>query len=88
VSLFAFSVGSMTSSSLFKLAAEGKAVFTLGGAWTTTGLLNESKINRALIEGDGSRDKVCNDTDVCVDVPVCLIGLTVRVEGLINGGGQ
>jgi hypothetical protein len=88
VCLFAFGVGSTTSSSFFELAVESKAVFTLSRAWTTTGLLDKSKINRALIEGDGSRDKACDGTNVCVGVPVRLAGLTVRVEGLIDGGRQ
>jgi hypothetical protein len=54
VSLFAFGVSGTTSASFFKLAAEGEAVFTLGRAWATTGLLDEGEINRALIEGNRS----------------------------------
>jgi hypothetical protein len=88
VCLFAFGVSSTTSSSFFELAAESEAVFTFGRAWTTTGLLNKSEIDRALIEGNGSRDEACNGTNVCVGVPVRLIGLTMHVEGLVDGRGQ
>jgi hypothetical protein len=70
------------------LAAESEAIFTLDRAWTTTGLFDESKINRALIEGDGGRDKACDGMDVCVGVPVRLTSLLMRVEGLFDGGGQ
>jgi hypothetical protein len=88
VCLFAFGVGSTTSSSFFELAAESKAVFTLGRAWTTTSSLNKGKINRTLIKGDRSRDETCDSTNVCVGVPVRLAGLTVHVEGLVDGRGQ
>jgi hypothetical protein len=88
VNFFAFSIGGTTSLSFFKLAAEGEAVFTLSRAWTTTSLLNEGKINRVLIEGNGSRDEICNGTDICIGVPVWLASLAVRIKGLVDGGGQ
>jgi hypothetical protein len=85
---FALSIGSMASSSLFELGAEGEAIFTFGRMWTTVSLLNKDKINCVLIEGDRSRDEACNDTDICVGVPVGLTSLAMRVEGLIDGKGQ
>jgi hypothetical protein len=88
VSLSAFGVGGAASLSFFELVAEGKAVFTLSRAWTTTSLLDEGKINRALIKGNGSGDKSCDSTNVGVGVPVQLTGLAMRVEGLFNGGRQ
>jgi hypothetical protein len=88
VCLFAFGVGSTMSSSVFELAAESETIFTLSRAWTATSLLDKSKINRALIEGDRSRDEACNGTNVCIGIPVRLSGLTVRIEGLVDGGGQ
>jgi hypothetical protein len=86
--LFAFGIGSMMGSSFFKLAAESEAIFTFSGTWTTTGLLDEGKVDRALVEGNRCRDKTCDGTDVCVSVPVRLTGLSMCVEGLINSGRQ
>jgi hypothetical protein len=88
VCLFAFNVGGTAGSSFFELAAESEAVFTFGRAWTTTGLLDKSEIDRALVEGDRSRDEACDGTNVCVGVPVRLTSLTMRVEGLVDGKGQ
>jgi hypothetical protein len=70
------------------LAVESEVVFTLSGAWTTTGLLDKSKINYVLIKGDRSRDKVCNSMDVCVSVLIQLVSLTMCIESLIDGKEQ
>jgi hypothetical protein len=88
VCFFAFSISSTTSSSFFELAVEGKAIFMLNRAWTTTSLLDKSKINRMLIKGDRSGDKACNGTNVCIGVLVRLAGLTMCIKGLIDGRGQ
>jgi hypothetical protein len=88
VSLFTFSVGYTISSSFFKLAVEGKAIFTFNKAWTTTGLLNESEINCMLIKRNRGRDEMCDGTDVCVSVPVWLAGLTIRIKSLVDSRGQ
>jgi hypothetical protein len=85
VCLFVFGVGGTADSSFFELAAEGKAVFTLSRAWTTTSLLDEGKINRALIEGNGSGDELCDSTNIGVGVPVGLTGLAMRIESLFDG---
>jgi hypothetical protein len=69
------------------LAAECKAIFILSRIWTATGLLNESEVDYALIKENGSRDKACNDTDICISIPVWLASLTMHIEGLIDGRG-
>jgi hypothetical protein len=84
----AFGVSGTAGLSFFKLSTESQAIFTLGRTWTTTCLFDESKVDCSLIEGNGSRDKTCNGTNVGVGVPVGLTGLVVRVESLVDSRGQ
>jgi hypothetical protein len=88
VCFFVFGIGGAMSSSFFKLVAKGEAIFMFNRTWTTTSLLNEDKINHTLIEENRSRDEACNGTDICISVPVELTSLAMRVEGLIDSGGQ
>jgi hypothetical protein len=85
---FTFGIGGAAGSSFFELSTESKAIFTLGRAWFTASLLDESKVDCPLVKGNGSQNEVCNGTNIGVGIPVRLIGLAMRVEGLVNGGGQ
>jgi hypothetical protein len=60
----------------------------LDRAWTTTSLLNESKVDYVLVEGHRSEYKVCDSMNICIGVSIWLAGLTVHVEGLVNSGEQ
>jgi hypothetical protein len=85
VCFLAFSVGSAAGLSFFELSMEGEAIFTLGRAWSTTSLLNESKVDYSLVKENGSRDKACDNTNVGVGIPVGLTGLAMHIEGLFDG---
>jgi hypothetical protein len=87
MSLFLFGIGSTAGLSFFELSMESKTIFTLDRAWSTASLLDESKVNRLLVKGNGSRDKVCNYTNIGIGVLVELTSLAMRVEGLIDGKG-
>jgi hypothetical protein len=87
VCFLAFGVGSAAGSSFLELSTESKTIFTLSRAWSTASLLNESEVDRSLVEGNGSRDEACNGTNVGVGIPVGLTSLAMRVESLIDGGG-
>jgi hypothetical protein len=81
----AFGVGGAAGLSFFELLTESKTIFTLNRAWSTASLLDESEVDRSLVEGNGSRDKACDGTNVGVGIPVGLTGLAMRVEGLFDG---
>jgi hypothetical protein len=81
----AFGIGDVAGLSFFKLLTESKAIFMLSRVWSTASLLNKSKVNCSLVKGNGSRNEVCNSTDIGIGVPVRLTSLAMRVEGLFNG---
>jgi hypothetical protein len=54
MSLFSFGVGGTAGSSFFELLTKGKTIFTLGRAWSTVSLLDESEVDCSLVERNGS----------------------------------
>jgi hypothetical protein len=88
VCFLAFSVDSMAGSSFFDLSTESKTIFMLSRAWSTASLLNESEVDCSLVEGNKSRDKACDSTNVGISIPVGLASLAMRVEGLFDGREQ
>jgi hypothetical protein len=51
-------------------------------------LLNESKVDHALIEEDESKDTAYNGMNVCIGILVKLTSLAMHVKGLLKGRRQ